>query len=159
MQPPMQPPMEPPTEPIESFDDLSVGQGFDFGTLVMTRAEILDYARRFDPQPFHVDEAAAADGPFGGLVASGLHTLSASFAQMIRSGFVARISLGGAGMEISWPAPVRPGDVLRVTGRVEQLTPSRSKPDRGMAKFRFRGTRESDGAEVLSVLATIFLKR
>jgi acyl dehydratase len=146
-------------QPIESFDELRVGQSFDFGTLVMTREEILDFANRYDPQPFHVDEAAAADGPFGGLIASGLHTLSATFAHMIRTGVMAKVSLGGAGMEISWPAPVRPGDRLQVTGRIEQLTPSRSRPDRGVAKFRFGGTRIADGAEVLVVVATIFLKR
>ncbi len=145
--------------PIASFDELSVGQRFEFGTLEMTRDEILDFGRRFDPQPFHVDEAAAAEGPFGGLIASGLHTLSASFAQMIRTGLLAKVSMGGAGMEIAWPAPVRPGDVLRVSGLVEELTPSRSKPDRGVAKLRFTAHRVSDGAKVLDVLGTVFLKR
>ncbi len=145
--------------PIASFDELSVGQRFEFGTLEMTRDEILDFGRRFDPQPFHVDEAAAAEGPFGELIASGLHTLSASFAQMIRTGLLAKVSMGGAGMEIAWPAPVRPGDVLRVSGLVEELTPSRSKPDRGVAKLRFTAHRVSDGAKVLDVLGTVFLKR
>ncbi|MBL6079439.1 MaoC family dehydratase [Belnapia sp. T18] len=145
--------------PIASFDELSVGQRFDFGTLEMTRDEILDFGRRFDPQPFHVDEAAAAEGPFGGLIASGLHTLSAAFATMIRTGVLAKVSLGGAGMEIAWPAPVRPGDVLHVTGVVEELTPSRSKPDRGVAKLRFTAQRVADGAKVLDVLGTVFLKR
>ena len=145
--------------PIASFDELSVGQHFDFGTLEMTREEILDFGRRYDPQPFHVDEDAAAEGPFGGLIASGLHTLSASFAQMIRTGLLAKISMGGAGMEITWPAPVRPGDVLRVSGLVEELTPSRSKPDRGVAKLRFTAHRIPDGAKVLDVLGTVFLKR
>jgi acyl dehydratase len=145
--------------PIASFDELEVGQRFDFGTLEMTREEILDFGRRFDPQPFHVDEDAAAEGPFGGLIASGLHTLSASFAQMIRTGLLAKISMGGAGMEIAWPAPVRPGDVLRVSGLVEELTPSRSRPDRGVAKLRFMAYRVADGAKVLDVLGTVFLKR
>ncbi len=146
-------------QPIESFDDLTVGQAFDFGTLVMTQDEILEFANRYDPQPFHVDAAAAAGGPFGGLIASGLHTLSAVFGHMIRTGVLAKVSLGGAGMEVAWPAPVRPGDTLAVTGVIESLTPSRSKPDRGVAKFRFTGTRVADGAEVLVVLATVFLRR
>ncbi|MBL6455021.1 MaoC family dehydratase [Belnapia sp. T6] len=145
--------------PISSFDELSVGQRFAFGTLEMTREEILEFGQRYDPQPFHVDEAAAAEGPFGGLIASGLHTLSASFATMIRTGIMAKVSLGGAGMEIAWPAPVRPGDVLQVTGVVEELTPSRSKPDRGVAKLRFTAHRVGDGAKVLDVLGTVFLKR
>ena len=146
-------------DPIESFDALTVGQEFDFGFLVMTREEILEFGERFDPQPMHVDEAAAAEGPFGGLIASGLHTLSACFALMIRTGVIARTSLGGAGMEVAWPAPVRPGDELRVTGRVEQLTPSRSKPDRGIAKLRFTGTRVADAVVVLDVLTTVILRR
>lgn len=145
--------------PISSFDELAVGQRFDFGTLEMTREDILDFGRRFDPQPFHVDEEAAADGPFGGLIASGLHTLSASFATMIRTGLLAKVSMGGAGMEIAWPAPVRPGDVLDVTGVVEELTPSRSKPDRGVAKLRFTAHRLGDGVKVLDVLGTVFLRR
>ncbi|MDN3565739.1 MaoC/PaaZ C-terminal domain-containing protein [Paeniroseomonas aquatica] len=144
---------------IESFDALTVGQEFDFGSLVMTREEILDFGHRFDPQPMHVDEAAAAAGPFGGLIASGLHTLSACFSLMIRTGVIAKTSLGGAGMEVAWPAPVRPGDVLQVTGRVEQLTPSRSKPDRGIAKLRFTGTRRGDAVVVLDVLTTVILRR
>ncbi len=145
--------------PISSFDELAVGQRFDFGTLEMTREDILDFGRRFDPQPFHVDEEAAAEGPFGGLIASGLHTLSASFATMIRTGLLAKVSMGGAGMEIAWPAPVRPGDVLDVTGVVEELTPSRSKPDRGVAKLRFTAHRLGDGVKVLDVLGTVFLRR
>jgi acyl dehydratase len=146
-------------DPIRSFDDLTPGQRFEFGTLVMTEEEILDFAGRYDPQPFHVDAAAAAEGPFGGLIASGLHTLSAVFGHMIRTGVMAKVSLGGAGMEVSWPAPVRPGDTLAVTGVIESLTPSRSKPDRGVAQFRFSGTRVADGAVVLVVLATVFLRR
>ena len=146
-------------DPIESFDALVVGQAFDFGQLVMTREEILEFGERFDPQPMHVDEAAAAEGPFGGLIASGLHTLSACFALMIRTGVIAKTSLGGAGMEVAWPAPVRPGDALRVTGRVAQLTPSRSKPDRGIARLRFTGTRVADAVVVLDVLTTVILRR
>ncbi|MDB5373795.1 MAG: MaoC family dehydratase [Belnapia sp.] len=146
-------------EPINSFDDLTIGQAFEFGTLVMTRAAILEFGESFDPQPMHIDEAAAAEGPFGGLIASGLHTLSACFALMIRSGVMARTSLGGAGMEVAWPAPVRPGDELRVAGAIESLVRSRSKPDRGIAKLRFTGTRVADGTKVLDVLTTVILKR
>ena len=106
-----------------------------------------------------MDEAAAAEGPFGGLIASGLHTLSACFALMIRTGVMAKVSLGGAGMEVGWPAPVRPGDQLHVTGVIESLMPSRSKPDRGVAKLRFTGRRVADGVEVIGVLTTVILKR
>jgi acyl dehydratase len=146
-------------DPIRSFDDLVVGQEFAFGSMAMPLEEILDFARRYDPQPFHVDADRAAAGPFGGIIASGLHTLSAVFGHMLRSGVMEQVSMGGAGMELRWPAPVRPGDEIAVTGRVEELTASRSKPDRGVARFRYTGTRTSDGAVVLDVLATHILKR
>jgi acyl dehydratase len=146
-------------DPIRSLDELSVGQEFDFGNMVMPLEEMLDFARRYDPQPFHVDPGRAAAGPFGGIIASGMLTLAAAFGHMIRTGFLEQVSMGGAGMELRWPAPVRPGDEIAVTARVEELIPSRSKPDRGVAKFRYTGTRTSDGAVVLEVLATQILKR
>lgn len=146
-------------EAIRSFDDLSVGQEFRFGTMSMPLDEVLDFARRWDPQPFHVDEARAKETLYGGLIASGIHTLAAAFGHMIRTGFVEQVSMGGAGLEVRWPAPVRPGDEIAVTGRVEELTPSRSRPDRGVARFRYTGTRVSDGAVVIEITATHIFKR
>jgi acyl dehydratase len=146
-------------DPIRSFDALSVGQEFHFGTLAMPLEEMLDFARRFDPQPFHIDPERAAAGPFGGIIASGLHTLSAAFGHMLRTGVMEQVSMGGAGMELRWPNPVRPGDEIAILARVEELTPSRSKPDRGVARFRYTGTRVTDGAVVLDVLATHILRR
>lgn len=146
-------------EPIRSFDELSVGQEFRFGTMSMPLDEVLDFARRWDPQPFHVDEARAKETLYGGLIASGIHTLAAAFGHMIRSGFVERVSMGGAGLEVRWPAPVRPGDEIEVSGRVEELTPSRSRPDRGVARFRYTGTRVPDGAVVIEITATHIFKR
>lgn len=146
-------------QPLRSFDELSVGQVFEFGAMTITREEILDFARRWDPQPFHRDEAEAAEGPFGGLIASGLHTLSAAFGHMIRTGWVEGVSMGGAGMDVRWPAPVRPGDEIALTARVEELSPSRSRPDRGTVRMRYTGTRAADGAVVLEVLATHILRR
>ncbi len=151
-------PMQPPI-PLRSFDELSVGQEFDFGSFEMPLEEVLDFARRFDPQPFHVDEEAARQGPFGGLIASGLHTLSAAFGHMIRSGMFREVSMGGGGVDLRWPAPVRPGDAIRMTARVEELTPSRSRPQMGIARFRYTGTRVADGVVVLEMLSTHFLKR
>ena len=146
-------------QPLRSFDELSVGQDFDFGRMTITREEILDFARRWDPQPFHRDEAEAAAGPFGGLIASGLHTLSAAFGHMIRTGWVEAVSMGGAGMDVRWPAPVRPGDEIALAARVEELAPSRSRPDRGTVRMRYTGTRAADGAVVLDVLATHIFRR
>jgi acyl dehydratase len=146
-------------QPLDSFDELSPGQGFDFGRITMTREDILDFARRWDPQPFHVDEAAAKAGPFGGLIASGLHTQAAVFSHIIRTGWVERVSLGGTEQTVRWPAPVRPGDEIGITGRVEELIPSRSRPDRGVVRMRYTGTRVSDGVLVLEILGTHFFRR
>jgi len=146
-------------EPLRSFDELSVGQEFDFGSFRMEREEILDFARRYDPQPFHVDEAAARTSVFGGLIASGLHTQAAAFGHIIRTGWVEQVSLGGADPTVRWPAPVRPGDEIALTARVEELIPSRSKPDRGVAKIRYTGRRIGDGVVVLEILSTHFFRR
>ena len=146
-------------EPIRSFDELSVGQEFSFGTMSMPLDEVLDFARRWDPQPFHTDEERARESPFGGLIASGIHTLAAAFGHMIRTGWVEAVSMGGAGMDVRWPAPVRPGDEIALTARVEELAPSRSRPDRGTVRMRYTGTRAADGAVVLDVLATHIFRR
>ena len=146
-------------ESIKSFDELSVGQEFRFGTMAMPLEDVLDFARRWDPQPFHTDEARARESAYGGLIASGIHTLAAAFGHMIRSGFVERVSMGGTGLELRWPAPVRPGDEIALHGLVEELTPSRSRSDRGAAKFRYTGTRVSDGAAVIEIVATHIFKR
>ena len=145
--------------PLASFDELSVGQEFHFGTVRMELDDILDFARRWDPQPFHIDPEAAATGPFGGIIASGLHTQAAAFALVIRSGWVARVSMGGAEQLVRWPAPVRPGDEIAVTARIEALTPSRSKPDRGAVKVLYTGRRLVGGVVVLEILGTHIFRR
>src|SRR5690348_9284635 len=122
-------------QPLASFDDLSPGQEFDFGRFDMPLEEILEFAGRYDPQPFHVDPARAASSPFGGIIASGLHTQSKLFGHIIRTGWVEQVSLGGTEQVVRWNAPVRPGDSIAVRARVEELIPSRSKPDRGVAKI------------------------
>jgi len=146
-------------QPLDSFDELSQGQELQFGSFTMTEAEILDFARRFDPQPFHVDPERAKATIFGGLIASGLHTQAAAFGHILRTGLFEKVSLGGTEQVVRWPAPVRPGDEIAVSARVEELIPSRSKPDRGVAKIRYFGTRTSDGVVVLDILGTHFLRR
>jgi acyl dehydratase len=146
-------------EPIQSFDNLSIGQEFRFGTISMPLDEILDFARRWDPQPFHLDKERAKESPYGELIASGIHTLAAAFGHMIRSGFVEKVSMGGPGLEVRWLLPVRPGEEIDLAGRVEDLTPSRSRPDRGTVKFRYTGTRVSDGKPVIEILATHIFRR
>jgi acyl dehydratase len=150
--------MTPPT-PLRSFDELSIGQVFGFGAFRMTEEAILDFARRFDPQPFHLDAEAAKATVFGGLIASGLHTQAAAFGHILRTGWVEQVSLGGLGMTVRWPAPVRPGDEIEMTVRVEELVPSRGRADRGLVKLRYMGRRVADGVEVLDILASHLFKR
>ena len=146
-------------QPLNSWDELQVGQRFEFGRIAMEREAILDFARRWDPQPFHLDEAAARASVFGGLIASGLHTQAAVFSHIIRTGWVERVSLGGAAQTVRWPAPVRPGDEIAIAGEVLDLVPSRSRPDRGVVKMRYTGRRVSDGVVVIEILGTHFFRR
>lgn len=113
------------------LEDLAVGDRFESGTIVVEPEEVNSFAARFDPQPFHLDETAARDSVFGGLAASGWHTAALTMRLLVQS-----LPFGsgviGAGTELAWPRPTRPGDVLRVSTTVQEITPSRSKPDRGI---------------------------
>ena len=144
---------------LRSFDQLAPGQVFQLGRLTLPREEVLSFARRFDPQDFHLTEEGGTRSIFGELVASGLHTLCAEFARMIDSGLLADISLGGNQMEVRWPAPVRPDEPLLLRAEVLELRTSRSRPGVGIAKFRYAAAREADGALVLDALITQFLRR
>ncbi|MCU0943858.1 MAG: MaoC family dehydratase [Rubritepida sp.] len=145
---------------LRSFDDLAVGQRFAYGQFALDQAEIIAYAERFDPQPFHTDPEAAKHAPlFGGLVASGLHTMGMCFGLMMRSGLWREISLGGSGVDVKWPAPLRPGEEVAVASEVLALKPSRSRPELGVATLRHTGTRVVDGVLVIEMTGTHFLKR
>ncbi|MFU2052316.1 MaoC family dehydratase [Bordetella hinzii] len=113
------------------LEDLAVGDSFISGEYTITRAEIIDFAQRYDPQPFHLSEEAARHSLFGGLAASGWHTAAVSMRLLVQSLPLAG-GVIGAGGEISWPRPPRPGDVLRVRSEIVQIVPSRSKPDRAI---------------------------
>jgi acyl dehydratase len=117
---------------VRYWEDFAEGDTIELGSYEVTREEILEFARRYDPQPFHVDEAAADAGPFGGLAASGWHT-AAIFMRLFVDGILnSSASLGSPGIEeLRWTAPVRPGDVL--TGRVRLVDsyPSERRADRG----------------------------
>lgn len=144
---------------IRSFDELVPGQVFELGGFALPRAEVTEFARRYDPQPFHLDEAAAQGSIFGRVVASGAHTFSAALGHLIRSGLLSEVNLGGGGVELSWPAPLDPDARVTMRVTVEELRPSRSKPGMGIAKLRYRVATERDGTVVLDALATHFLKR
>ena len=146
--------------PLRSFDELTLSQRFAFGQFALTEAEIIAYAEKFDPQPFHTDPIAARDAPlFGGLVASGLHTMGACFGLILGSGMFRAISLGGSGINTTWPAPLRPDEAVAVESVVESLKPSRSRPELGVAVFRHIGTRLADQQVVIVMEATHFFRR
>ncbi|MEO7054155.1 MAG: MaoC family dehydratase [Rhizomicrobium sp.] len=118
------------------LEDVFVGQRFVTGTHTMTAEEIKAFARDYDPQPFHTDEDAAKDSFFDGLAASGWHTAAITMRLQIDSGPPLAGGMIGAGGELSWPRPVRPGDVLHVESEVLAVTPSKSRPERGMITLK-----------------------
>ncbi len=132
------------------FEDLEVGQTFESATHALDAEQIKRFAGDFDPQPFHLDESAASGTLFGGLAASGWHTASITMRLMVESGVPFAGGLIGAGGEISWPRPTRPGDILKVFSEILDVTPSRSRPDRGRVTVRSE-TRNQHG-EVLQIL-------
>ncbi len=134
------------------LEDLHVGQRFESATLAVTADEIKAFARQFDPQPFHLDENAAARSLLGGLAASGWHTAALTMRLLVGGGASIAGGVIGAGVEVRWPRPVRPGDELQVVSEVLEITPSRSKSDRGIAVLRSE-TRNQRG-EVVQVLTS-----
>ncbi|MCW6507926.1 MaoC family dehydratase [Lichenifustis flavocetrariae] len=140
------------------LEDLVVGQRFDSGFHQVDRAQIEAFAKEFDPQPFHLDESAAKASLFGGLAASGWHTAAITMRLLVGGGLPFAGGLIGAGGEITWPQPVRPGDTLRVESEIMAITPSRSKPDRGMVATRSE-TRNQQGETVQILLAKLVVQR
>ena len=139
------------------FDDLRVGQCFESATHTITKEQIKAFAAQFDPQPFHLYDALARKSPFGGLAASGWHTASLTMRLMVDRGVPAG-GLIGAGCELAWPRPTRPGDTLRVVSEVVEVTPSRSRNDRGIAVFR-NETLNQNGEVVQSLTAKMIVFR
>ncbi|WP_439595234.1 MaoC/PaaZ C-terminal domain-containing protein [Falsiroseomonas sp.] len=144
---------------LRSADELAQGMEFDLGGFVLPRAEVLDFARRWDPQPFHLDEEAARQSVFGRLVASGLHTYSAAVGHLIRSGLLAEINLAGGGAELIWPAPLEPDQPVTMRLQVAEIRTSRSKPEMAVAKLRYLVATAAEGRVVLDALGTHFLRR
>ncbi|WP_213880769.1 MaoC family dehydratase [Pseudomonas sp. dw_358] len=113
------------------LEDLHIGDRFSSQATTLDAAQIKAFATQFDPQPFHLDEAAAEQSFFGGLAASGWHTAALTMRLLVES-VPLHGGLIGAGSEITWPQPTRPGDQLRVESEVLEIVPSRSRPDRGL---------------------------
>ncbi|HLH38477.1 MAG TPA: MaoC family dehydratase [Bryobacteraceae bacterium] len=122
--------------PALYLEDISVGQRFRSASYQITEQEIKTFARQFDPQPFHLDEAAARASVFGGLAASGWHTASITMRLIVTGGVPFATGTVGLGGEIEWPRPTRPGDVLHVESEIVEIIPSRSKPNQGIVRVR-----------------------
>jgi acyl dehydratase len=118
------------------LDDMTVGQRFRSGTYLMDTENIKVFAAQFDPQPFHLDEAAADASVFKGLAASGWHTAAVAMRLLITGGLPFASGAVGLGGEIEWPRPTRPGDILHVESEIVEIVPSRSKPNQGIVKVR-----------------------
>jgi acyl dehydratase len=118
------------------LEDLHVGQRFGSGEYQMTEERIKAFAAEFDPQPFHLDNAAGEASIFEGLAASGWHTAAVSMRLLVTGGLPFANGLIGLGGEIAWPRPTRPGDILRVESEILEIRPSRSKPNRGIVTVR-----------------------
>jgi len=140
------------------FDDLRVGQRFESGTHQIDQKQIQAFAEQFDPQPFHVDAEAAKSTFFGEQVASGWHTAAITMRLLVESGLPFAGGLIGAGGEIAWPNPTRPGDVLQVESEVIELKPSRSRPDRGIVTVR-SATKNQRGDIVQVIVSRLVVSR
>jgi acyl dehydratase len=140
------------------LDDLSVGQRFSSASHTIDEAQIKAFAAQFDPQPFHLDGEAAKATLFGGLAASGWHTAAITMKLLVEAGLPLMGGIIGSGGEVSWPKPTRPGDTLTVVSEIEEITPSRSRPDRGMIRVRSE-TRNQHGETVQILIERLVVPR
>ena len=142
------------------FEDLEVGAETDFGTYEVTRDEVLEFARKYDPQPFHLSDEEAAKTHFGRIAASGWHTAAMTMAVIARH-VVAheQAGLGSPGIdELRWKKPVYPGDTLYVRGQILEKTPSRSKPEIGSFRTQTTVTNQN-GETVMTFISIVLIRR
>jgi acyl dehydratase len=140
------------------LEELGVGQRFTSATHAVDEAQIKTFAAQFDPQPFHLDDDAARSSLLGGLAASGWHTAAITMRLLVDGGIPLAAGVVGAGGEISWPRPTRPGDILQVESEILDVTPSRSKPDRGIVTVRCE-THNQRGDVVQALTAKLVVPR
>lgn len=139
------------------FDDLKLGDQFKTPGVTITLDSIIEFSLKYDPQYFHLDRVASANSVFGDLIASGFQILAFSFRLVFDSGLL-RHNLGGnAADEVRWVKPVKPMDTITVVAEVAELKPLASKPDRGMARFKYTAVNQ-DGDVVMTYLLTQFMK-
>ena len=141
------------------LDDFEVGARFVGPGITVSEAQILDFALMYDPQPFHIDREAAAESPFGGLIASGFQTLAIGFRSFYQTGAITHASIGSPGIdELRWLKPVRPGDTLHTEVEVKSKRASKSKPDRGSMHLAWEIKNQS-GETVLTLIGIQLLRR
>ncbi len=147
------------TEP-HYLDDLAVGQKFGSGRRTLDLDAIRSFAAEFDPQPFHLDEAAAQATLFRGLAASGWHTAAMTMRLLVDSEFRPAGGVIGAGLEeLRWPRPARPGDELRLETEVLEVRPSKSRPEQGIVKLRVTTLNQDDEALQVYVANLVVQRR
>lgn len=144
------------------FEDFEVGKIDTFGRYEVSEEEVIDFGRKYDAQPFHIDPEAAKQSHFGGLIASGWHTCAMMMRMIVEHaiGTEPSATLASPGFDdLRWLTPVRPGDVLSVRSEILEKTPSRSRPDRGSVRIRNEILRQ-DGTVVADLISrAIVLKR
>jgi acyl dehydratase len=140
------------------LEDLRVGQRFTSRSHLLDESQIKAFAREYDPQPFHLDHAAAKHTLFGGLAASGWHTAAITMRLLVTSGLPVAGGMIGAAADVSWPQPTFPDDVLQVETEVIEIRPSRSRPDRGIVTTRSE-TRNQRGEVVQVLVSTLIVPR
>lgn len=143
------------------FEDIELGNPERFGAYEVTRDEVVDFAKKYDPQPFHVDEEMAKQSVFGGLCASGWHTCAMTMRilvdHMMEQGFA---GMGSPGVDgIKWKKPVFPGDILSVSGEVLEKRESESRPNLGLIKSRYQVFNQKDDLVMEVVTNAMVLKR
>jgi acyl dehydratase len=142
------------------LEDFAVGQTFSSGRLRIDGERALAFAAEFDPQPFHLDEAAARRSIFGGLTVSGWHTAAVTMRLLVESELKPAGGIVGAGLdELRWPQPVRPGDELRVECEVIEVRPSKSRPEQGLIKLRTTTLNQHDKPVMVNVVNLVVLRR
>jgi acyl dehydratase len=142
------------------LEDFAVGQTFNSGRLRIDKERVLAFAAEFDPQPFHLDEAAARHSIFGGLAASGWHTAAVTMRLLAESELKPAGGIIGAGLdECRWPRPVRPGDELRIECEVIEVRPSKSRPEQGLIKLRTTTLNQDDEAVLVHVVNLVVLRQ
>ena len=141
------------------FEEFEVGQRFVSQGVTFSESSIIDFATRYDPQRFHIDKEAAAQTHFGGIIASGFQTLALSFRMFFQLGVIRESGIGAPGVEeLRWTAPVRPGDTLHTEAEVIELTPSKSKSDRGVVRLRYTA-RNQRGEMVMTLIVPQIIAR